>query len=89
LNKQKIREKDKYLVKWKEFTVELDTWEGKENLENTKKVIEEFEKEYQRDIEDRKKKKECLGEENYQEGLQQRSYLDEQIRDIIKNIGED
>jgi len=34
------------LVYWKEFTVELDTWEGKENLENTKKAIEKFEKEY-------------------------------------------
>jgi len=25
---------------------------------------------------------------NYQEGLQQRSYLDGQIRDTMKNIGE-
>jgi len=31
---------------------ELDTWEGRENLENTKEVIEEFEKEYRRDMED-------------------------------------
>jgi len=29
-----------------------DTWKGRENLENTKEVIEEFEKEYQRDMED-------------------------------------
>jgi len=35
------------LVCWKEFTVELDTWEGKENLKNTKEIIEEFEREYQ------------------------------------------
>jgi len=34
---------------------ELDTWEGKENLENTKEIVEEFEKEYQRDIEDVKR----------------------------------
>ena len=27
-------------------------WKGRENLENAKEVIEEFEKEYQRDIED-------------------------------------
>jgi len=26
--------------------VESDIWEGKENLENTKEAIEEFEKEY-------------------------------------------
>ena len=31
---------------------EADTWEGKENLENAKEAIEEFEKEYRRDIED-------------------------------------
>jgi len=27
--------------------VESDTWEGRENLENAKEVIEEFEKEHQ------------------------------------------
>jgi len=31
--------------------VESDTWEGRENLENAKEAIEEFEKEYRRDIE--------------------------------------
>ena len=46
LNKQWIKGKDRYLVCWKGFTVESDTWEGKKNLENTKEVIEEFEKEY-------------------------------------------
>jgi len=43
---------DTYLVQWKGFTVESDTWEGKENLSNAKEAIEEFEKEYRRDIED-------------------------------------
>jgi len=52
LNKRKIRGKDKYLVCWKGFMVESDTWEGRENLKNAKEVIKEFEKEYQRDIED-------------------------------------
>jgi len=32
LNKRKIREVDKYLVRWKRFTVKYDTWEKKENL---------------------------------------------------------
>jgi len=32
--------------------VESDTWEGRENLKNTKEAIKEFEKEYQRDMED-------------------------------------
>jgi len=52
LNKQWIREKNKYLVQWKGFTAESDTWEGKENLENTKEAIEEYEKEYKRNMED-------------------------------------
>jgi len=52
LNKRKVRGKDKYLVHWKGFMAESDTWEGRENLENAKEVITEFEKEYQRDIED-------------------------------------
>jgi len=52
LNKQQIKGKDKYLVQWKGFTAESDTWEEKENLENTKEAIEEYEKEYRRDMED-------------------------------------
>jgi len=52
LNKRKIRGKDKYLVHWKGFMAESDTWEGRENLKNAKEAIKEFEKEYQRDMED-------------------------------------
>jgi len=35
--------------------VELDTWEEKENLGNTKETIKEFEKEYRQDMEDIRK----------------------------------
>ena len=35
--------------------MESDTWKGKENLGNTKEMIEEFEKAYRRDIEDIKR----------------------------------
>jgi len=52
LNKRKFRGKDKYLVCWKGFTVESDTWEERENLKNTKETIEEFKKEYWQDMED-------------------------------------
>ena len=52
LNKRKIRGKNKYLVRWKGFTAESDTWKERENLKNAKEVIKEFEKEYQQDIED-------------------------------------
>ena len=31
---------------------ESDTWEGEESLENAKEVIEEYEREYRRDMED-------------------------------------
>jgi len=52
LNKRKVRGKDKYLVCWKGFTAESDTWEGRENLKNAQEAIEEFEREYRRDMED-------------------------------------
>jgi len=43
LNKRKIRGVERYLVRWKRFTVEHDTWEKKENLENVKELVDEFE----------------------------------------------
>ena len=43
LNKRKIREVDRYLVQWKRFTAEHDTWERKKDLGNAKEVLEEFE----------------------------------------------
>jgi len=43
LNKRKIRGIDKYLVQWKGFTAEHDTWERKEDLGNAREVLEEFE----------------------------------------------
>jgi len=43
LNKKKIRGVEKYLIWWKGFMVEGDTWERKENLKNAKELIEEFE----------------------------------------------
>jgi len=44
LNKEKIREVEKYLIWWKGFTVEGDTWERRENLKNAEELIEEFER---------------------------------------------
>jgi len=46
LNKRKIRGKDKFLVCWKGYTAEVDTWEDRENLKNAGKLVEEFEREY-------------------------------------------
>ena len=42
LNKKKIRGVEKYLIRWKGFTAEEDTWERKENLKNAEELIEEF-----------------------------------------------
>jgi len=46
LNKRTVRGKKKFLVRWKGYTVEEDTWENRENLENVKELVEEFEREY-------------------------------------------
>ena len=43
LNKKKIRGIEKYLVWWKGFTTEGNTWKRKENLKNAEELIEEFE----------------------------------------------
>ena len=44
LNKKKIRGVEKYLIRWKGFTAEGDTWEKKENLKNAEEMIKEFER---------------------------------------------
>ena len=43
LNKKKIRGVVKYLIWWKGFTAEGDTWERRENLKNAEELIKEFE----------------------------------------------
>jgi len=64
LNKRTVKGKEKFLVRWKGYTVEEDTWENRENLENAKELVEEFEREYEEEIEElrqqelEKKKKE-------------------------------
>jgi len=45
LDRQERRGKRKYLVKWKGYTAEENTWEKLENLKNAMKKVEEFEKE--------------------------------------------
>ena len=44
LNKKKMRGVEKYLIRWKGFTAEGDTWERRENLKNVEELIEEFER---------------------------------------------
>ena len=39
-----MRGVEKYLIRWKGFTAEGDTWERRENLKNVEELIEEFER---------------------------------------------
>jgi len=50
LNKRIIRGKEKFLVRRKGYTVEEDTWENRENLENVKELVKEFEREYGEEV---------------------------------------
>lgn len=46
LNAKWFRGKKKYLVRWKGFTAEADSWESEEDLENAKELVEEFHQQY-------------------------------------------
>jgi len=44
--------KEKFLVQWKGYIAKGDTWESRENLENAKELVEEFEREYGEEVEE-------------------------------------
>ena len=52
MNKRIVQGKEKFLVRWKGYTAEEDTWENRENLGNTKELVEEFEREYEEEAEE-------------------------------------
>ena len=52
LNKRTIRGKEKFLVRWKGYMMEENTWESRENLENAKELVEEFEREDRKEVEE-------------------------------------
>jgi len=52
LNKRVVRGKEKFLVRWKRYMAEADMWESRENLENAKELVEEFEREYRKGAEE-------------------------------------
>jgi len=56
-NKRIVRGKEKFLVRWKGYTAEEDTWENKENLENMKELVEEFKKEYGEEVKELRQQK--------------------------------
>jgi len=65
LNRRKIRGKDKFLVRWKGFTVEGDTWESRENLQNAGDLLREFEEEYRRDNREVRQQEEVEEDKDY------------------------
>jgi len=65
LNKRKVRGKDKYLVQWKGFTAEGDTWESRENLENAGDLVNEFKEEYGRDNREVRKQEKTEDDKDY------------------------
>jgi len=52
LNKRVVWGKEKFLVRWKGYTAEEDTWENRENLGNVKELVEEFERKYGEEAEE-------------------------------------
>ena len=67
LNIRKVRGVVKYLVQWKGFIAEHDSWEKEEDLENTKEVVAEFEGRMSAKV--RKQKKINMAEEkNFMRG---------------------
>ena len=67
MDKQERRGKPKYLVRWKGYIVEENTWEGLENLKNTIDLVEEFENEIREEevwqVEKRKGKQKAIERE--------------------------
>jgi len=61
INKRMIRGKEKFLVRWKGYMAEEDTWENRENLENAKELVEEFERKYREKVKELRQQE--LGEE--------------------------
>jgi len=52
INKRIVQGKEKFLVRWKGYTAEANMWESRENLENAKELVEEFEREYREEVEE-------------------------------------
>jgi len=67
LNKRKVRGVTKYLVQWKGFTAENDSWKKEKNLKNTKKEVADFEERINIEVR-RQKRLDWAEEKDYEKG---------------------
>ena len=74
LEQRKVRGVVKYLVQWKEFTVEHNSWEKKEDLENIKEIVAEFERSINIEVR-RQKKLDRAEERDFRRGELPRKYI--------------
>jgi len=69
LNKRRIQGRDKFLVCWKGYTAEADTWEDRGNLKNAGKLVEEFEREYGEEDKEARQQEQIEEEKEFDRGL--------------------
>jgi len=69
INKRTVRGKEKFLVRWKGYTAEEDTWESRENLENAKELVEEFKRIYGEEIEELRQQEQEKEEKEFSQEL--------------------
>ena len=69
LNKRKAQGKDKFLVRWKGYMAEADTWEDWGNLKNAGKLVKEFEREYGEEDEEVRRQEQIKEEKEFDRGL--------------------
>jgi len=69
LNKRKVQEKEKFLVWWKGYIAEADTWEERGNLGNAKELVEEFKREYRENDKEIRQQKQVKEEKEFDRGL--------------------
>ena len=90
LNKKKVQGIEKYLVCWKGFMVEYNTWEREENLGNRREAVKEFEGRMSAKVR-KQEKLDRIGNfslkgKSYQESIWQGCCMDGMMESLRRNI---
>jgi len=64
-----VQGKEKFLVRWKEYIAEENTWENRKNLGNAKELVKEFEREYREEAEELRRQELEEEEEEFSQEL--------------------